>query len=70
MGPALKSAATKYDDLAIHFVNIGDWGSPVSEQYNINFVPNFKVYDSDGRIIAEGREGTAWVRSELERRAH
>ncbi|MGE0127864.1 MAG: hypothetical protein AB7U82_07285 [Blastocatellales bacterium] len=69
MGPALKSAATKNDDLAIHFVNIGDWGSPVSEQYGINFVPNFKVFDPDGRLKVEGREATAWVRSELERRA-
>lgn len=69
MGPTLESAAAKYDDLAIHFVNIGDWGSPVCEQYDINFVPNFKVFDPGGRIIAEGREGTSWVWGELQRRA-
>jgi len=69
VGPALKSAAAKNDDLAIHFVNIGDWGSPVAEQYSINFVPNFKVFDPNGRLLAEEREGTAWVREELQRRA-
>jgi len=50
-------------------VDIKGWGSPVCEQYDINFVPNFKVYDSSGQLKAEGREAAAWVREELEKRA-
>ena len=69
MGPVLESARTKYDDLAIHFVNIGEWDSPVCQQYSINSVPNFKVFDPDGALKVEGREAAVWVREELERRA-
>jgi hypothetical protein len=36
---------------------------------NLNFAPNFKVYDSSGQLKVEGREATAWVWEELGRRA-
>lgn len=49
-------------------MNIGDFDSPVSQQYAIQFVPNFKVYDAAGQLKAEGREATNWVRAELQQR--
>jgi thiol-disulfide isomerase/thioredoxin len=35
------------------FVGI-DWASPVSRQFGLQSIPNFKVYGPDGRLQAEG----------------
>jgi thiol-disulfide isomerase/thioredoxin len=48
-------------DLAVVKVDINrpeihriDWESPVAEQYEIRSIPYFKVFGSDGKLIAEG----------------
>ncbi len=31
-----------------------DWQSPLARQYNLSSVPHFKVYEADGKLLAEG----------------
>jgi thiol-disulfide isomerase/thioredoxin len=31
-----------------------DWGSPVARQYRLNSIPAFKVFDAEGKLMAEG----------------
>lgn len=38
-----------------------DWSSPVAQQYNIRFTPNYKIFDSSGALIAEGKEASQKV---------
>lgn len=31
-----------------------DWSSPVAQQYRMQSIPHFKIYDPAGKLIAEG----------------
>ena len=42
-----------------------DWASPVVRQYGLNSIPHFKIYGPDGRLVAEGQDAYAQVRSML-----
>jgi thiol-disulfide isomerase/thioredoxin len=33
-----------------------DWESPVAVQYNIRALPYFKVYNAEGKLVAEGQD--------------
>ena len=33
-----------------------DWGSPVARQFKLQSIPYFRVYDGDGRLLAEGQQ--------------
>ncbi|HTO02600.1 MAG TPA: thioredoxin family protein [Opitutus sp.] len=38
-----------------------DWQSPVAKQYDLGSVPHFKVYDPDGKLVAEGKPASELV---------
>jgi thiol-disulfide isomerase/thioredoxin len=59
MTPMLENLA-KNPNYVIYKVDIKDWGTPVCKQYNINSVPNFKIYEK-GKLTYEGKEATQQI---------
>jgi len=42
-----------------------DWTSPVAKQYQVRWVPFFRVYGGDGKIILEGHAASEQVKGTL-----
>ena len=51
MDPILTKIAGEYRDVALRKVDIGNWGSYVSEKYAVSSVPNVRVFDKKGRLV-------------------
>ncbi len=56
----LQALHQKRDDLVVVKVDINrpgvkgiDWKSPVAQQYKMGSIPRFKIFDGDGKLIAE-----------------
>lgn len=70
--PGLEALAAKRSDIAIRAVDINrqgvrgiDWDSPLAQQYEIRSVPHFKIFDAEGRLVAEGKTARSMVRQML-----
>lgn len=68
ISPRLDELHKSRDDIAVVKVDINrpdvkgiDWESPVVKQYSIRSVPHFKVFDADGKLVAEGRQASEMV---------
>ena len=68
ISPRLDELHKSRDDIAVVKVDINrpdvkgiDWDSPVVKQYGIRSVPHFKVFDADGKLVAEGRKASEMV---------
>ncbi len=68
ISPKLDALHQTRDDIAVVKVDINrpdvkgiDWKSPVVQQYGIRSVPHFKVFDAQGKLIAEGRDAAEMV---------
>lgn len=48
-------------DLALLVVDIDRWGSPVAEQFSLNSIPAFIIYDANGKVIASGEAARSYV---------
>ena len=46
----------KNRDLSLRKINVADWDSPVAKQYGIRSLPSYKLYDSRGKLVADGKE--------------
>lgn len=46
--PQIEELAVQNNDIVVRKINIQDWGSPVSKQYKLKFVPNVRVYNKKG----------------------
>jgi thiol-disulfide isomerase/thioredoxin len=62
LAPLLEQLSAKRPDLAIKKININrpevktiDWRSPVAQQYGIRSVPYIVIFDSKGKVMAQGR---------------
>jgi len=55
-------------DMQVIFMNIGDWNTPVTQQYGVTSVPHLKIYDKDGNLVAEGRAARAWLQQAMAQR--
>jgi thiol-disulfide isomerase/thioredoxin len=73
MEPHLDKLHASRDDLAVVKVDINrpdvkgiDWKSPVAVQYGLRSIPHFKVFDKDGKLMAEGDEARELVVGWLE----
>ena len=64
----MKAVEAQFPDIHVAYVNIDSFDSPVAQQHRIGFVPNFKVYDRRGRLIAEDKAADQWLRDEIHRR--
>ncbi len=68
LAPKLESLLQKNTALVLKRVNIDrrgsrdiDWQSPLARQYEIRSVPQFKLYDSGGQLIAEGEKARQMI---------
>jgi len=58
LGPHLEALARAHEDvLALRKIDIVNWSSPVAGQYRIHSIPHLKLFDPDGRLVAEGDAG-------------
>jgi thiol-disulfide isomerase/thioredoxin len=72
VAPLLEKLHETRADIAVVKVDINrpnvkgiDWESPVARQYELQSVPNFKVYSPEGKLVAEGKPASALVYSWL-----
>jgi thiol-disulfide isomerase/thioredoxin len=74
ISPLLDKLHAQRDDIAVVKVDINrpkikgiDWKSPVAQQYQLESIPHFKIYDAGGNLIAEGQKArekvSAWLKS-------
>lgn len=63
LAPIMARLAAKRPDLAIKKVNINrpevkgiDWRSPLAQQYQIQQVPYFMIFNPQGQLVAQGRD--------------
>jgi hypothetical protein len=43
-----------------------DWLSPLAQQYKLNSVPHFQIYNADGKLTKEGQEAYVEIMTLLE----
>ena len=72
VAPLLEKLHETRPDVAVVKVDINrpdvkgiDWESPVARQYELQSVPNFKVYSPEGKLVAEGKPASELVYSWL-----
>lgn len=53
LGPKIEELVNKDAKLLLRKINIVNWGSDVSKQYLIQFVPNVRVYNPQGQLVGE-----------------
>lgn len=53
---------SRFADVKVVLVNIGDLDSAIAARDRIGFVPNFKVYDGSGRLVASDKAADRWLR--------
>ena len=68
IAPRLGALAARRDDIVAVEVNVDrgasgriDWNSPLARQYDLHSIPHFVIYDSNGRVMAEGRQARTLV---------
>ncbi len=69
ISPYLARLARQRDDIIVVKVDINrpdhgggiDWGSPVARQYDLNSIPDFRVYGPEGEKLAEGQQAHEMV---------
>jgi len=68
ISPHLRRLDQTRDDLTVIKVDINrpgvtgiDWGSPVARQFKLRSVPHFRVYDAQGRLLADGQQAYQMV---------
>ena len=53
MAPILDEIVSAQDDVVLKKVDIGDWGSPIANRYNVSSVPNVRVFTAAGHLVAQ-----------------
>ena len=61
LNPVMDAVNAQIPDMQVLFMNIGDWNTPVTRQYNVRSVPYLIIYDKDGSLVAEGRNAKTWL---------
>jgi thiol-disulfide isomerase/thioredoxin len=75
LSPLLEQLGQKRSDLQIVKVDINrpgitgiDWRSPLARQFALGSIPQFKIYDGDGRLVKEGdpafQQVMTWLQAE------
>jgi len=61
ISPMLEQLGEKRPDLKVVKLDINrpdvqgiDWQSPLAEQYKLQSIPHFKIYDGSGKLVQEG----------------
>jgi hypothetical protein len=50
----LEALANSGEKFRLIKVDVARWGSPVAEQFNLNSLPSFLIYDDKGQLKAQG----------------
>ena len=73
IAPRLEKLHETREDIVVVKVDINrpnvkgiDWDSPVAQQYNLQSVPQFKVYDPSGKLVSEGKPASQLIYGWLE----
>ena len=66
--PIMDAVNEQVPDMQVLFMNIGDWNTPVTRQYNVSSVPYLMIYDKDGNLVAQGRNAKTWLQQTLAQR--
>lgn len=68
LAPKLESLLQKNTTLVLKRVNVDrpgsrdiDWQSPLARQYEVRSVPQFKIYDSSGQLLADGEKARQMI---------
>jgi endonuclease YncB( thermonuclease family)/thiol-disulfide isomerase/thioredoxin len=69
LSPVLAKINRDVPDMQVLFLNIGDWDTPITNRYDITYVPYLRIYDKNGSLIAEGRQANAWLQQEFRPRS-
>ncbi len=68
LNPVMDEINRLIPDMQVLFMNIGQWETPVAQQYGVNSVPYLQIYDENGNLVASGRAADAWLREALRKR--
>ena len=53
LAPKVEALVKENKNVLLRKINIVNWSSPVAKQYQIQFVPNVRVYDKNGKLMGE-----------------
>ena len=63
LAPYLEMLHKTHGEVAVVIVEINrsgvrgiDWKSPVAREYELSFIPYFRIYDAEGKLVADGEE--------------
>ena len=63
IAPDLEALSAKNSNVVVSTIDINrpgrrgiDWNSPVARQFNLRSIPHFKIYDTEGELVAEGQK--------------
>ncbi|HVQ40544.1 MAG TPA: thioredoxin domain-containing protein [Pyrinomonadaceae bacterium] len=68
LSPVMEAINRQIPDMQVLFMDIGDWNTPVTQQYGITSVPYLRIYDQSGNLVASGREAKDWLLRETAKR--
>ena len=63
--PVMDAINAQVPDMQVLFMDIGDWNTPVTQQYGVTSVPHLKIYDKSGNLVAEGRAARDWLQQAM-----
>ena len=69
LNPMMDEINKQIPDMQVLFMNIGEWNTPVAQQYGVTSVPYLMIYDKSGSLVASGREARDWMLEALRQRA-
>lgn len=67
VAPHLEKLASENLDVVLVKVDIVKWGTPVTEQYDINSVPNMRVYDRSQKQVGKATSSFSQIQSYVEK---
>lgn len=68
MNPMMDEINRQIPDMQVLFMNIGEWNTPVAQQYGVSYVPYLMIYDKSGSLVASGRDARGWLLEALRQR--
>jgi endonuclease YncB( thermonuclease family)/thiol-disulfide isomerase/thioredoxin len=66
--PIMDEVNARLPDMQVVFMDIDDWNTPVAQQHGISFVPYLKIYDKNGKLVADGKTARAWLQQAMAER--
>lgn len=74
IAPILEKLAARMPEVGFVKLNINrpqvrgiDWRSPLAQQFRLKSIPHFLIFDSRGKLVAEGPEAQKMIREWLQK---